>query len=201
MEKVNKMRMNFVNNSIKAGLFFILPLILLLIVFLKLLSFINPIAHFIGSFIDPQHKIPFLTLLLSILLIILFLFIAGILESYFASTKKIITWIENNLLVMLPAYQLIKTTSQQKIGMEVSDNLKVILVPADGWVLAFQVEELPNNELLIFIPSSPNPYEGSLSIFKSEEVRKTTISPKDAYEILRKTGIGTRHIFEQATIE
>jgi uncharacterized membrane protein len=193
--------MNFVNNSIKAGIFFILPIGLLVMVVLKLVHVITPIAGVVGSIIDPNHKIPFLTVVVTLVFIILILFIAGVLESYFASTKKIITWIENNVLALMPAYQLIKSTSQQKVGVEVTDTLKVVLVPADGWVLAFLVEELPNDEWLIFIPSSPNPYEGSLSIFKSEEVRKTSISPKDAYEILRKTGIGTRHIFEQATIE
>jgi uncharacterized membrane protein len=77
----------------------------------------------------------------------------------------------------------------------------VVLVPTDGWVLAFQVEELTNNEVLVFIPASPNPYEGNLNIFQKSEIRNTNLLPKDAYTILKKTGTGTRGIFDKSSID
>lgn len=193
--------MSFVNNTIKAGIFFVIPIIIVLIIGLKIIGIIAPVSNIIETLIDPQNKIPFLSTIISVLLILFIFFIGGILENHFSGSKKIISWIENNILSLLPAYQLIKGTTQQKIGLETALNLKVVLVQADGWVLAFQVEELANNEVLVFIPASPNPYEGNLSIFQKSEIRNTNISPKDAYTILKKTGIGTRGIFDKSIID
>jgi len=150
-------KMSFVNNTVKAGIFFVIPIIIVLIIGLKIIGIIAPVSNIIETFIDPQNKIPFLSTIISVLLILFIFFIGGILENHFSGSKKIISWIENNILSLLPAYQLTKGTTQQKIGLETALNLKVILVPTDGWVLAFQVEELANNEVLVFIPASPNP--------------------------------------------
>ncbi|MBU1014026.1 MAG: hypothetical protein KKG99_13585 [Bacteroidetes bacterium] len=194
-------KMIFVNNTLKAGIFFVIPIIIVLIIFLKTIGIITPVSHMIETFIDPQNKVPFLSTLISVFLILFIFFMGGILENHFSGSKKIISWIENNVLSLLPAYQLIKGTTQQKIGLETAVNLKVVLVPTDGWVLAFQVEELANNEVLVFIPASPNPYEGNLNIFQKSEIRNTNLLPKDAYTIFKKTGIGTRGIFDKSIID
>lgn len=194
-------KMIFVNNTLKAGIFFVIPIIIVLIIVLKTIGIITPVSNMIETFIDPQNKIPFLSTLISVLLILFIFFMGGILENHFSGSKKIISWIENNVLSLLPAYQLIKGTTQQKIGLETAVNLKVVLVPTDGWVLAFQVEELANNEVLVFIPASPNPYEGNLNIFQKSEIRNTNLTPKDAYTILKKTGIETRGIFDKSIID
>jgi len=194
-------KMIFVNYTVKAGVFFVIPIIIVLIIVLKIIGIITPVSNIIETIIDPQNKIPFLSTLISVLLILFIFFIGGILENQFSGSKKIISWIENNVLSLLPAYQLIKGTTQQNAGLEAAISLKVVLVPTDGWVLAFQVEELANNEVLVFIPASPNPYEGNLTIFQKSEIRNTNLSTKDAYTILKKTGIGTRRIFDKSIID
>ena len=194
-------RISFINNTIKAGIFFIIPFAVVIILLFKVMGLLSPISKFIESVADPDGVIPHFSNIVTILLLIFIFFLGGILEKRFAGSAKIASWLEDHILSMIPGYELIKNSTKQNIGLEVAMSLKVVLVPADGWVLAFQVEELANDETLVFIPASPNPYEGSLNIFRKSEIRSTTLSPKDAYGILRRTGIGTRSLFDKAVID
>lgn len=196
-----KGRASFITHTVKAGVFFVIPVIIVLFIILKIIGLLAPIANYIDSVADPRGIIPFFSTAISILILILIFFLAGILEKFFSGSAKLIVWIENNILSVLPAYQLIKSTTQQSIGMDSAMNLKVVLVPTDGWVLAFLVDELANEEVLVFVPGSPKPYEGTLNLFRKSEIRNTNLTPKDAYDILTKTGIGTRSVFEKATID
>ena len=196
-----KNSLQFFNDTVKAGIFFVLPLLIVVLILSKVISYMMPIARFIESIVDPSGKIPLLSVTILVFLILSLLFLSGFVESRLSGSKKIIRWIENNILSLLPAYQLIKSTSQKKLGLESQMNLPVVLVPTDGWVIAFKIDDLANDEVLVFIPSSPNPYEGSLNIFKKIEIRNTTLTPIDAYAILRKTGIGTKSIFDKAQID
>lgn len=196
-----KSKYNFINSTLKAGFFFVIPMAIVLIILIKIFVFIGPVSRIVESIIDPKGIIPFLSIVVSIILILTLFFIGGILESKLSGSRRLISWIESNILSLLPAYQLIKSTTQQKIGLESAADLKVVLVPTDGWVLAFLIEELANDEVLVFIPASPNPFEGSVNLFHKSEIRNTNLTTNNVYTILKKTGIGTRSIFDKAIID
>jgi uncharacterized membrane protein len=196
-----KKNTEFFSKTFKGGIFFVLPFALVVIILLKIIQILTPVATKLGSWIDPQSHIPFFSYIIVILIILMVFFLGGLYEIQFSTGKKLGVWIEDNLLSMLPAYQLIKKTSQEKIGFASDQNLKVVLVPTDGWAIGYLVEELSDEEVLVFLPSSPNHFEGSLNIFKRTEIKSTKLSIKDAQDILVHTGFGAKYIFEKSAIK
>lgn len=193
MKKLN----NFFIDTIKAGIFFILPVVICLFIILKIIKILTPLSQFVESRIAFHKLISFSSTIVSISIILIIFFVGGIIETKVKGSAKLIAWMEDNILILLPGYQLMKSTAKQSIGLELSDSLKVVLVPTDGWSLGFLVEELANNEVLVYIPDSPNPNEGNLNIFQKSEIKTSTLTTKDAYVILKSTGIGTREYFDK----
>lgn len=190
-----KKKRSFFINTLKAGIFFAMPIIVSLFIILKIIHLLTPFSHYVKSKIDPHGLIAFPLIIFSVLIILILFFIAGMIDAWFKGNAKFIVWIEENVLVLLPGYQLIKSTAMQSVGLELSNDIKVVIVPTDGWSLGLLMEELMNDEVLVYIPGAPNPNEGNLNIFKKSEVKSSNLTPKDVYAILKKTGIGTRSYF------
>jgi uncharacterized membrane protein len=94
--------------------------------------------------------------------------------------KAFVRWIEDNILVIVPGYQLIKNAGQAAIGLDASKNFPVVLVPVDGWMIAFLIDSLADNEIVVFVPGSPNPWSGNVLIFQKSEVKETSMTQKEA---------------------
>ena len=182
--------MNFLNKTIKGGIFLIIPLALVIVLIGKVFGFLKPLATsiservFTGDILGVRPAY-----LLTILLIILICFVAGLVATS-AISRSMVHWIEENVLAFFPGYKLLKTTSQAAIGMDESKNYEVVLSPIDGWMITFLIERLDNGEVIVFVPGSPRPWSGNIVIFKETEIRPTKMTQKEALSILRQTGIG-----------
>jgi uncharacterized membrane protein len=64
----------------------------------------------------------------------------------------------------------------------------------DGWMIAFLMNKLPNDEVVVFVPGSPNPWSGNIIIFKQSEIKETSISQKEALSFLKQTGVGLKDL-------
>ncbi|NVJ86146.1 MAG: hypothetical protein HWE15_07555 [Algoriphagus sp.] len=186
---------NFITNSIKGGLFFLLPLALVIILFEKLVSIIKPISIQIGDFLNINFHILKAPYLLTIILILFLFFLAGVIAKI-GLGRRTISWIENNILTLFPGYQLIKTTYETKLGLENSDNFPVVLAPIDGWMFGLLVEHLDEKNVLVFVPSSPESWSGNLVIFKKNQLKSTTLQKSDLVKINRTLGIDSLKILK-----
>ncbi|MFV0592610.1 MAG: hypothetical protein ACK5M7_14580 [Draconibacterium sp.] len=193
------MKSEFLIRTIKIGIFFILPLSIVVIIFLKVIHLLNPFAHIIAQWLGHNANVMVQDYLITIVLLLLILFLGGVVEGKFQTSKKLILWIENNILAMVPAYQLIKNVNQDSFGGGELSKLKVVLAPIDGWMIAFQVEDIDEEMAMLFVPGSPSPYSGNLVIFRKSELRKTDLTVKEAYTILRQAGVNSatmlKHLF------
>lgn len=99
---------------------------------------------------------------------------------------------------MFPAYRLMKSTFQSAAGIRENKDLPVVLVPMDGLVLGFLVDELPEGDKLVFVPGSPDPWSGNLIIYKNSQVTPTSMTQPEALRILKQTGIGETDKFIKA---
>jgi uncharacterized membrane protein len=90
-----------------------------------------------------------------------------------------------------------KNTAQSMMGME-TQNYPVVLAPVDGWMFAFIIENLPDNEIVVFVPDSPSPWSGSVMVFDRKDVKPTALTQKEALSILRHTGIGLKDLKKTA---
>ncbi|QDH80609.1 DUF502 domain-containing protein [Echinicola soli] len=185
-----KLVLNFINKTLKGGVFFLLPLMLAYVLLEKVLHLLQPLAYKLSEWLNPDHdKILDFSYILTTFFIIVLCFFFGLIAAS-AVGASFVTWIENNILTMFPAYRLMKSTFQSAAGIRENKDLPVVLVPMDGLVLAFLVDELPEGDKLVFVPGSPDPWSGNLIIYKASQVKPTNMTQPEALRILKQTGIG-----------
>lgn len=190
------MKSGFIAKTIKSGIFFILPLALVIIILLKILHVMKPLAHVVGIWLGHKANILVSDYLISAVLLLALFFLGGLMERHFKTSVKLVNWIEENLLAMLPAYQLIRNVNQDKLGVESNEALKVVLAPVDGWVIAFEMEEIDEQHVAVFVPGSPDAYGGNLIIFERDKLKSTNLTSDQAYAILRRAGYGAGEFFK-----
>lgn len=180
---------------IKGGIFFLFPIILVIIFLEKALHMLQPVAKFISEKGGWHFGISENAYLFSILILVFLFLISGYIASQGVG-KKMINWIEENILTLFPGYQLMKNTLQNTAGLSTDNDYPVVLAPIDGWMLGFQVDTLSNGDLVIFIPSAPNTWEGSVVIFEKEKIRATNLSQKDVQKIMRQLGVNSKNLLD-----
>jgi uncharacterized membrane protein len=122
-----------------------------------------------------------------------FCFLAGTVAKLGAG-KWLVNWIEEHVLTLFPGYQLMKNTMQSTAGLESDKDFPVVLVPIDGWMIAFQVDTLATGEVVVFVPSAPSTWEGNVVVFEKDQVKACTLTQKDATQIMRRLGVGSAEI-------
>ncbi|WP_296704137.1 DUF502 domain-containing protein [Algoriphagus sp.] len=188
----------FLSQLLKGGIFFLFPIILVIILFQKAISLLKPLAAILSEKGGWHSSITSNAYFLSILILFVICLIAGFIANQGVG-KKIILWIENNFLTLFPGYQLMKNTMQNTAGLDSETNFPVVLVPIDGWMIGFQVDELESGEYVVFVPSAPNIWEGNVVIFKKEEIKKTNLAQKDVNKLLRQLGVNSHEILNKKT--
>lgn len=182
--------LSFASKTIKGGIFFLLPILLVLFFVKKGIEVIRPIAEVISTDLGIHSSILNVPYLLTIFLIILICFGAGWIAS-FGLGKVMIHWIEENILSLFPGYLLIKSSLESKAGVKPEKEFPVVLVPIDGLMFGFLMDEFENGDCVVFVPSAPNAWEGNVIIFKKEQVTQTNYKQGDISSIMRKLGVGT----------
>lgn len=186
--------LSIISNTIKGGIFFLFPIVLILIFFEKIIHILKPVATKISSALGLENSFFDAPYLVAIVIILLFCFLAGTVAKLGAG-KWMVTWIEDHLLTLFPGYQLMKNTLQANAGLESDKDFPVVFVPIDGWMIAFQVDTLPNGDVVVFVPSAPNTWEGNVVIFEKDKVKPSNLSQKDATLIMRRLGVGASDLF------
>jgi len=167
--------LGFIRTTITGGILFLLPIILLIVIFTKAYNILHKLSAPISE------KLPELIFgfdgsnLIAFLLLILICFISGLLFR----SKYVKNWIkklEDNLLINVPGYALIKSITSSTIGKTSDTDMVPILIKDDNsWSLAFLVE---GNEKLstVFIPDAPKHDAGEVKIIPSELIEKLDVS-------------------------
>lgn len=183
------------SNTVKGGLFFLFPLVLTLLFLEKGIKIFTPVANAIGEKLGIESSLFNVPYLIAFGLLLLLCFGAGFVAS-FGLGKWLVSWIENNVLVLFPGYQLLKNTMQQSAGLDAAVNFPVVLVPIDGWMLAYVVDELESGELVTFVPAAPGAMEGNVVIFEKEKVKYTTLQSAEVKQIMRSLGVNSASHFK-----
>ena len=99
---------------------------------------------------------------LSVLVLVLISFAAGIVARTTVGAR-IRRWSERSLLGRLPHYQLIKNMAEGLANIESASGLKPALVCIeDGWQMGYQLEQLENDWVAVFLPQAPTPMSGNI---------------------------------------
>lgn len=184
-----KSLIGFIRATITGGILFLLPVILLIIIFTKayniLLKITTPISEKLPELIFGLNG----SFLVTVVLMILICFVSGLLFRSIL-VKSWVKKIEDTVLINLPGYVLIKSITASAIGEKSDTDMVPILIQEDdSWNLAFLVEE-DDKLSTVFIPDAPKHDAGEVKIIPSELIIKLDVSTNVFTRSIKNYGKG-----------
>ena len=150
----------FVRSTILGGVFFLAPIIVLIVILAKAFGYAKKGVHAIVVHVPMVSDLRVsVATALSIAVIALVCLLAGLIAHTMIG-QRLVSALESSVLSKIPAYEYLKQVAE--IG-----ELPVVFVPMEGgWQLGVQTEALSNGLVSIFVPGAPNPHSGSVFSFR-----------------------------------
>ncbi|ANE53405.1 hypothetical protein SY85_09975 [Flavisolibacter tropicus] len=180
-----------IRTTIAGGFLFLLPLVVLILIFRKASGLLQTLLH---PLLKPIEDITFIGValynLIAVILLLAICFIAGLLAKTKPATN-LINHLEVSILGLIPGYNVLKNQTHSIVGFE-DQTLDVVLARVDdGWQLSFLIEKVHDDLYTVFIPNAPTPFSGSVYHLESDKIIKTTITKKQAIICIRQFGLGS----------
>jgi uncharacterized membrane protein len=182
----------FLKATLVGGIMFLVPVVLVLLVLGKAMQFANKIAVPMADLLPVSHVGGLgLTTVLAVAILILVALVAG-LAARTGPGRRLTHWFEESLLGGLPQYRMVKSLAEGLTQIESGEGLHPVLMRGDeGWMLGYQVEVLPDDWRVIFLPASPTPMSGNVIYTEGWRVQKLSISMQQAMVLVKRLGIGS----------
>jgi uncharacterized membrane protein len=179
----------FVRTTIIGGLFFLAPIVVLIVILAKAFDFAKKglnavLVHFPAA----AELSPGAATALSVAILALVCLLAG-LVAHTVIAERLVKILESSLLSKIPGYDYLKQESASALGVAEIAELPVVFVPMEGgWQLGVQTEALSEGLVSIFVPGAPDPHSGSVFFFPTDIVRPAGIKMATALSCLRRCG-------------
>ncbi|XZE21886.1 DUF502 domain-containing protein [Pirellulaceae bacterium SH449] len=192
---------SFLKATAIGGLVFLLPIVAVAFV----LSYVFQVAQQTYKAIDPLLPDFFHS---SFGVAVLFLGgVAGVVVACFASglvaTRSIARegnqWIENNLLKVFPKYAIYKELLAGTLSGDLhSPTMKPVYIEHQGYLrLAFETNRQSDGRVTVYMPGSPDPWNGFLALVLADQVKSAGLSFAEAVSQLEQMGRVTNSSFEE----
>lgn len=188
---------HFIKTTCLSGIFFLIPLGIIVIILGKLFHMLTPIANSIANknTNDTLFGVSLLYLVVFFLILII-CFIIGLISKTKLS-KTTINWLEERILCKIPGYTFMKKTNENIYGINQEEKYKVVLVKDDeNWSLAFEIEPIDEEFIIVFFPSAPHPWSGEIKIVPLTNCKNIEMSYKNVIEFNSKLGTGYGTFFK-----
>jgi uncharacterized membrane protein len=193
---------SFLKATLVGGLMFLVPVALLAVVLRHALQFAGRIAEPLAAVLPVSHLggVAVATLIaIAILLIVAFL--AGLL-SRTGPGRRVTHWFEESILGGLPQYRMVKSLAEGLTQLETGGDMQPVLMRGDeGWMLGYQMEELPDGWRVVFLPASPTPMSGNVMYVEATRVKPLNLSMRDAMQLVKRLGIGSAEKLRGANLD
>ncbi len=181
----------FVRTTVVGGLFFLAPIVVLIVILAKAFEYakkgLNALVVHIPAASDLSAGV---ATALAIALVALICFLAGLVART-VTAQRVIDILESSVLSKIPAYDYLKQESASALGVAEIAEHPVVLVPMEGgWQLGVQTEAVSDGLVSIFVPGAPDPHSGSVFFFSRDNVRPAGIKLVTALNCLRRCGAG-----------
>ena len=189
----------FLVTTFLGGFLIVLPLVILFLVFqwlfLFILDNINPIT---GLIIQKAMVNRPLAAIITIGIILGICFFLGL---FIKTTigRFIYSFFENNVLLKIPGYRIVKETVSQLLGSNKKLFRGVALVDLFGsgtLVTAFVTDRQNNGTVTVFLPSAPAPTAGFIYHVAAENVFEIDYPVDLAMKSILSFGGGSRNLFD-----
>ena len=181
----------FVRTTIVGGLFFLAPIVVLIVILAKAFDFAKTGLNAVLVHIPAASELTAgAATVLSITIIALVCLLAGLVANT-VTAQRLVNALESSLLSKIPGYDYLKQESASMLGVAEIAELPVVFVPMEGgWQIGVQTEALSDGMVSIFVPGAPNPHSGSVFFFSRDTVRPAGIKLAVALNCLRRCGAG-----------
>lgn len=177
----------FFINTLTGGLFFLLPLAVILIILKKVHEILSKILKPVANLLPDEmfgldgHQIA------SLFILIVFCFIAGLL---FRSrrVRALVEKLEDGFLSAIPGYTLVMTNVADKLHYGDDDSLVPVLVQLDESRVFGLLAAEDGGNCSVYVPGAPDFKSGNVHIFPAERVRKLGIPASAVSMNMRKLG-------------
>jgi uncharacterized membrane protein len=191
-----KRLLQFFRTTLAGGILFLMPIALVAIILERALALARKVAEPLAKQIPIESVVGLrMAMLLALGLILLFCFLTG----FFARTalaRKLTNWLETTVLSNLPGYEFFKSIGENLLNVAQLESNKVLFAHiGDTWQIGFQLEQLDNGLLAVFIPNAPNPNSGAVHFVTSDRVIPANIPSTAALKCLKRLGTGSNTLF------
>ena len=181
--------MHFLKATLIGGVAFLIPVVVLMVVFGKAFEIMSRLAAPVQRFV-PLESIGGIAVadLVAVLAMVLVCFLAGL----FAMSRVARRFYRrlDRLLMLLPGYAFIKSFSQS-LSLDASGEALMVPVQVrfdDYSQLCFEVGRGDDGEVTIYLPGAPDPWSGSLIRVAADRVERLAMSMPQAVSYIRNLG-------------
>ena len=183
---------SFLKTTFVGGLMFLVPVVLLVVLLRYAMQLADKVAKPIAALL-PVSQIGGVAVptVIAVSILVLIAFLAGLL-SRTPVGRRITHWFEESILGGLPQYRMVKSLADGLTQIESDDGIQPVLMRGDeGWMLGYQMEELPGGWRVVFLPASPTPMSGNVLYVEAAKVRALDITMREAMQLVKRMGIGS----------
>lgn len=180
----------------KGIVLFLFPMIVLFFIFEKAISIVQKIILPIKSHLPTERIFGVgVTSILSLVFILLVCFLAGWLYET-KLVKSFLSFIEDNVLVFIPGYTLIKSEASESIKDTGNDWKVVYLNDEDGQTFGIEVSRHTDGQSMIFFPQPPDAKSGDMILMPESKFRRVDFPVNKLMKIIRNYGLGSEELPE-----
>ena len=195
----------FLRTTLIGGVVALAPLTLIVLLFRWVINLIGrtltPLVDTILQNPDPNPYFKFAIYLLSVIAILLFFFIIGLIIR--SRLFKFLNRAEDRYLLKIPGYKIAKETVQQFFGKNRSFFKEVVLVDIfnSGALMTGFITDDQGDIISVFVPTGPNPTSGNIYHLQKERVTRTKAPVDVGMKTIISCGAGSAEVFESAAIK
>jgi len=190
-------KFQFLTTTVIGGIVFLVPIIVCILILEKAFKVMRKVA------MPLAHTLPIDSIagvliadVIAIAAIVLACFIAGLIAKT-ALAAQLVAWLESNLLSRIPVYTFIKGMTDSIAGLEESENLKPVLARYDdNWQIAFEVERIDGQHVVIYVPGAPDPWAGGVSIMSADRIQPLDLPMNVAIRHVKRLGQGANDLLQ-----
>lgn len=205
-------QISFLRTTAIGGIFFLLPFVVVCVLVGQVAQVVYAVAVTIQPQLQPYWEVTSATAIALIVgaalaLIVGMCFISGLLARR-SLARQFTRRVEKYLLMLFPRYAIFKEQLSGNIGGAVAKNrLRPVVVELPGeWRLAFEVEradpewqtqeaaETHPATVTVFLPGSPDPWNGTVVSVQPEQVRNLSVEFSDVLGAYEKLGTDTQRL-------
>ena len=182
--------LGFVKTTALGGLFFLLPLVVLVVLLGYIYSIVSVVYDPLKEWIPVSTAAGLATLFaIAVGIILLLCFAAGIVARR-AIGRKFSRTVEKQLMTVFPKYAVYKDLLADNIGG--SENLPslqpIIVHLADADQLAFEADRLPDGTAVVYLPGAPDTWIGRVVLVTAQQVEPVDVPFSEFLGIFERLG-------------